>query len=142
LACEAGADLVLLIESELPGAEDAAHSQWSAQIETLCKVARFYEALPVVMESPITKLRSPVTRKQGVESLGAMPCLTTEALRGLAEMNALPDSPYGLALPAAPGEFRQLMNANCALVTTAGDLPHEMDPKDLRATVANLRQAI
>jgi hypothetical protein len=71
-----------------------------------------------------------------------------ESLRKSADEAGLPEIPYGIALPSAPnlplapGEIRRLRNANCALVTTAGDLPYDLDPKDLRAVIGNLRQTL
>ena len=104
-------------------------------METLCKVTRFYEALPVVLVLE----ESPGSRR--VASVGAVPCLPVESLRKSVDEAGLPEIPYGLALPSAPNvplvldEIRQLRNANCALVTTAGDLPYDLDPKDLRAVI-------
>ncbi len=142
LACEAGANLILLIETALPAGDTPAQSQWSAQMETLCRLTRFYEALPVVL------VMEDSTGSGRVASVGAVPCLSMEALRKSADEAGLPEIPYGMALPSAPkvplapDEIRRLRNANCALVTTAGDLPYDLDPRDLRAVIGNLRQTL
>ncbi|MBM4422494.1 MAG: hypothetical protein FJ030_03765 [Chloroflexi bacterium] len=142
LACEAGADLILLIEPRLPSQDSPTQFQWSAQVETLCRVARFYEALPVVLaiEAP--------NGNNGVGLTEAVLCLPTESLLKSSQGVGLPEVPYGIALPAMPiappllDEIRRLRTANCVLVTTAGELPYEMEPKDLRAVIGSLRQII
>ena len=75
-----------------------------------------------------------------------MPCLSAPELVETPAQKTLPNSPYGLALsPAAdlsPEVILQLKNPNCALITTTGNLPYELEAKLLRSLVTNLRQAI
>jgi hypothetical protein len=142
LACEAGADLILLVENDPPAEGHPARAQWSAQMETICNVIRFYESLPVVLAL------HPAPGFVAVAAPGAMPCWPVETLHQLGSAGMLPKVPYGIALPAPQGSawvlaegVRQIRNPNCALVTTAGDLGPDIDPKDLRAYVTHLRQA-
>lgn len=144
-ACEAGADLLLLIEAEPPLADNPVRSQWLAILETICNVTRFHEALPVLLA-----LRCGTGEWPGIAARGAMPCLPATDLAQLPEAErTLPEGPYGLAIPATakpaslPTEaILRLQNQNCALITTAGDLPYEIEAKALRPLVANLRQAV
>ncbi len=139
-ACEAGADLILLTETQPSPADHPLRSQWLAILETICNVARFHEALPVLF------------MPQGADpwpeiiAHGAMPCLSTTDLLEAPAEEPLPANPYGLALSAtadlSPGTILQLKNRHCALITTAGDLPYELEAKLLRSVVANLRQAV
>jgi uroporphyrinogen-III decarboxylase len=132
--CEAGADLILLIEPELPATAHPSRPDWSAMLETICNVIRFHEALPVLL-MPQGGSHWPET-----VALGALPCLSAAELAG----PSLPDSPYGLALPVPttlpPEVIVPWKNQNCALITTAGDLPYELEAKMLRSVVADVRQ--
>jgi hypothetical protein len=78
--------------------------------------------------------------------LGALPCLSASELAAAPAEKALPNSPYGLALSAptnlSPEAILPLKNQTCALITTAGDLPYELEANALRSTIANLRQAV
>lgn len=134
-ACEAGADLILLIEARPP--PEPMHEQWLAMLKTICNVTRFHEALPVLLI-----LANGIALLSEVVAQGAVPCLpTTELTQG-----RLPSSPYGLALPGMANQSSEallpLKNENCALITTAGDLPFEIEARALRASVANLRQIV
>lgn len=139
-ACEAGADLILLIEPELPAAAHMSRAVWLTMLETICNVTRFHEALPVLL--------MPQGGNQWPEIVahGALPCLSATELAEAPAEKALPDSPYGLALSATANlsteAILQLKNQNCALITTAGDLPYELEAKMLRSMVADLRQAV
>lgn len=48
----------------------------------------------------------------------------------------------GWPAPLPPEVTRRLRDQNCVLVTTAGDLPHEIEAKSLHPLVARLPQAI
>lgn len=139
-ACEAGADLVLLIEAELPAVDHPLRSQWLAMLETICNVTRFHEALPVLL------MGRGLEQWPEIVAQGAVPCLPASELAGSVAEKSLPDGPYGLALPVSTNlsqeAIRPLKNWNCALITTAGDLPYALEAKMLRSVVADLRQAI
>ena len=139
-ACEAGADLILLVEAQLPAVDDLLRPQWLARLETICNVTRFHEALPVLL------MVQGANQWPEIVMRGAMPCLPApESAKASAE-KTLPSSPYGLALsPTAdlPSEMiLQLKNQNCALITTTDDLPYELEAKMLRSLVTNLRQTV
>ncbi|MFQ5614532.1 MAG: uroporphyrinogen decarboxylase family protein [Anaerolineae bacterium] len=141
--CEAGADLILLVEAEPPPADNPVRSQWLAMIETICNVTRFHEALPVLLT-----IRRGVGEWPEIAAQGAIPCLPAAELAQLPETESLPEGPYGLALPVTgpsslPAEtVLRLQNQNCILITTAGNIPYEIEAKELRPLVANLRQAV
>lgn len=144
LACEAGADLILLIEAEPPAVDNPVRSQWLTMLETICNVTRFHEALPVMLV-----IRHGMDLWMEVAMRGAIPCLPATELVPRSESETLPTGPYGLALPATarpvpvpPEATRRLQDPNCVLVTTAGDLPYEIEARSLRALVAGLRQTI
>jgi len=142
LACEAGADLILLIEAELPAADNPVRPQWLAILETICNVTRFHEALPVLLA-----IHTAIGAWPEVAAQGALPCPQAQDMVPAA--GTLPDGPYGIALPPSltplPASDRSLLkqhNRNCALVTTAGDLPYEIEPKEVRRLLATLRQIV
>lgn len=142
--CEAGVDLILLMEAEPPAADNPVRSQWLATLETICNVTRFHETLPAMLA-----IRHGVDLWVEVAARSAIPCLPATELAQRPESEALPAGPYGLALPATarpapvpPEVTRRLQDQNCVLVTTAGDLPYEIEAKSLRPLVARLRQAI
>lgn len=133
-ACQAGADLILLLEAKPPS--QSLHRQWLGLVETICNVTRFHEALPVLLIS------AGETNVAEIVAHGAVPCLPAT---GLGQAN-LPAGPYSLALPTQGDlsgvTIEQAKNHNCALLTTNGDLPYTLEAKALRSVVADLRQAV
>lgn len=144
LACEAGADLILLIEAELPAADDPVRPQWQGILETICNVTRFHEALPVMLA-----LHGGTGAWPMIAAQGAVPCLPVADWAQVATAGTLPGGPCGIALPPTTGSISPPDKAllkqhghNCVLVTTAGDIPYEIEARDLRTLVTNLRQAV
>lgn len=138
-ACEAGADVIYLIEAQPPASDHPLRSRWLAMLETICNVTRFHEALPVLL------LAQGADQWPEIVAQGAMPCLSAPELAGSQAGQTLPDSPYGLALPATANlsteVILQLKNQNCALITTTGNLPYELEAKMLRSLVTGLQHA-
>lgn len=139
-ACQAGADLILLIETQLPAADSEPGSQWQDTVGTICNIIRFHEAVPVLLE-----LQPANVSWQRLAAPGALPCLPAAFLNGLPDSGAQPDIPFGVALEATPPPVAAVplfQNLNCALITTAGNLPYEIEARELRSLVAGLRRAI
>lgn len=136
--------MILVLEDERLDVDTPDYNQWLSIVATICNVVRFFEALPVLFAP-----RRGAEGAAEVATQGTVPCLTVADLGPRAESDTLPASPYGVASPATveslalpADEIHRLQNQNCALVTTAGDLPDTLEPKDLRPLVTNMHQGI
>jgi acetophenone carboxylase len=106
---EAGANLVVLVEEEAPPAADV--ELWRSVVTPLVNVARFHQALPVVVfESPSAVAVEAVPVSAGVCGPPDLPA------------GGPPARVWGVALPVEPKEWTA-PGPGVALVTTSGVVP-------------------
>jgi hypothetical protein len=126
--CLAGADLLYFNEPTVPL---ELLSDWEAMMIALWKTIRFHGALPV--------LSTP--QPPHFEDQANAPLLCLKAALG--EQTPLPERPFALALPvlgdAIPEASRWIQVKQCALVTTDGEIPYQLEIQKLEQRVAALR---
>ncbi len=137
---EAGANVVFIRE-ELP-ASLSSSADWASLLATTINIVRFYQAIPVLLLSPGAQFLSPVFQ----QSLDCVVCpVLPEALPGLPEKWITPaPSNFGIAIPVSviaeprpsleelAEDFRRLTYTfRPTLITTAGDVPHTADLRNL-----------
>lgn len=129
--CLAGVDLLYFDELDVPV---GLLPDWEAATVALWKTVRFHGALPVL--STPQPLR--------FEDQSSAPLLCLKAAQG--EQDPLPERPFALALPALgeslPDVSRWMRVEQCALVTTDGEIPYQLEIQKLEQRVAALRSLL
>ena len=122
---EAGTNLVVLVEEEAPPAAEV--EAWRSVVTPLVNVARFHQALPlVVFESPSVGAVDAVPGSAGVCTPPGTPA------------GGPPSRVRGLALPVEPKEWTA-PPAGVPLVTTAGAVPDHVSFADVLEACGRLR---
>ena len=137
---EAGAE-VLLIHEPASAADAGTHEAALSQLETVVNIARFYEALPVLLAPESgDRPRFQFAAEIASRGLGCVACIEWQ---GQAPENA-PSGKWGMALPmttdgaehATAPESRQalldaVLHTRPAVITTAGEVPMTAQWKNL-----------
>jgi len=149
---EAGANVLFIREDFLPALSPEDFSDWSSRLATTINVARFYQALPVLL----------LTCKDAVaanrEAIVQQPwdCVVCPALEGIAQhsaaFSAMEPARLGIALPPAvfdsgrphAADFDESLRQTVsdlrpAIITTAGDVPASADVERLNKLWENVR---
>lgn len=129
--CLAGADLLYFDE---PDVTAEFFPDWESATVALWKTVRFHGALPV--------LSTPQPLQFEDQSSGPLLCLKAAQ----DEQEPLPEGPFALALPALgevlPDVSRWMRVDQCALVTTDGEIPYQLEIQKLEQRVAALRSLL
>lgn len=124
--CQAGADVIVVTEQALP---DSIVDFWQWEVSSMWNVIRFHEVLPVLFYG------SGVVPSEPLDDAPLL-CLAPDTA-------SLPDEPFGVVLPPTeqmPANVeRWTMADQCALVTTAGQIPYRTDIQTLERIVDNMR---
>jgi Uroporphyrinogen decarboxylase (URO-D) len=148
---EAGADMVLVMESLPPTANAEMWDWWRSLLDPVINVIRFYEALPALLLDET--LSDAQASKLLDRSWECTICLPAALLTELAAVTTTQE--LGITLPAklfdsAAGATRVDMAAfrttveqvRPVLVTTTGDLPANADLKQVARSLGQFRQAL
>lgn len=126
--CLAGVHLLYFDE---PGIPAEFLPDWETAMVALWKTVRFHGALPVLSIPQAMQFVDPANG----------PLLCMKPLPG--EQQPLPEMPFALALPVAGGTFpdvsRWMRAKQCALVTTDGEVPYQLEIQKLEQRVAAIR---
>jgi hypothetical protein len=148
---EAGADVVLLRET-LPASSDVkAWESWVNLLDPLINVARFYEALTVLLlDEAVSRSQVSKLLDGGWECAICVPAALVTEFASRGTMQRL-----GIAFPVTSFESTAghsgvdiaairdtIEQVRPVLVTTAGDLPPNADLKQVARLVGQLRQAL
>jgi hypothetical protein len=126
--CLAGADLLYFDESDIPA---ELFPDWEAALVPLWKTVRFHGALPVLSTPQLVRF----------EDQASAPMLCLKAAReGQAP---LPEGLFALALPVRGEALSDVSHwtraRECALVTTDGEIPYQLEIQKLEQRVTALR---
>jgi len=151
---EAGADAIFICERVLPSLTSESALDWNARLATTVNIIRFYEALPVLLLTceGATAANSDLISRQAWD---CVVCAETRSLppSGFRSLATLGPSKFGVALPL--GAFRPdspnaeslapmispaILDSNPAVVTTAGDIPANVDLKRLNKLSEEVRR--
>jgi len=147
---EAGADILMFLEQDLPDFATAFYEHWTSLLAPILNVVQFYEALPVLLlsESAIANERLPSLL--GDAWSGAWcPLLTTAQLQhwnlwsargGYPGLAVNFDEPRDAQGPLGSTERIGDLAAGRILLTSAGDVSSSVDLKHLAATLGRLRE--
>ncbi len=148
---EAGADVLFVVEDDLPRFSLEFFDWWRSLLSPVCNIARFYESLPVLL------VRNSGSLLKNKDSLldrewECVLCPTLSDLRLLREMTESKRAKLGLALPLEMFEsdeskcedplptIRQTIKSyKPLLVTTAWDIPSTVNVKRLFNIIDSLR---
>lgn len=126
--CLSGVDLLYFDECDIPV---ELLPEWEAALVPLWKTVRFHGALPVLSSTQLLPF----------EDLASAPLLCLKAARD--RQAALPERPFALALPvlgeALPDVSQWMQARECALVTTDGEIPYQLEIQKLEQRVSALR---
>jgi hypothetical protein len=104
---------------------------WESAMVAVWKTVRFHDALPVLSTPQALKL----------EDLANAPLLCLKPVPG--EQVSFPEMSFALALPVVgetfPDVLRWMRAKQCALVTTYGEFPYQMEIQKLQQHVAAMR---
>lgn len=142
---EAGADTILIREQVLPSLSAETAADWATRLATTINIIRFYGALPVLL-LPCQDAMAANSRLVAGQNWGCILCPETHSITptGLESFAALEPSRLGLALPSAIFESgaanveggaesvsHAILGSHPAVVTTACDMPANVDLKRL-----------
>jgi hypothetical protein len=151
---EAGADAIFIHEQVLPLLTAETAAQWATRLATTINIIRFYEALPVLL------LTCPETTAANSSWIGGRKwdcvlCPETRSMppSGLGSFAVLGPSRWGVALPpaffesdavyaesvAGPG-LDAILDVHPAVITTAGEVPANVDLKHVNKLWEELRR--
>jgi Uroporphyrinogen decarboxylase (URO-D) len=129
--CLAGTHLLYFDELDVPA---AFLPDWEAAMVALWKTVRFHGALPVLSTPQPLQFEDPAN--------APLLCLKLAS----DEQLPLPGMPFALALPtvgeAFPDMSRWMRSKQCALVTTDGEIPYQLEIQKLEQRVAAMRSLI
>jgi Uroporphyrinogen decarboxylase (URO-D) len=148
---EAGADVVLMMESLPPAANTEMWAWWRSLLDPVINVIRFYETLPaLLLDETVSDAQASKLLDRSWECTICLPvALLTELASGRTTQEvgiALPaelfDSPAG-ATRFDMAAFRNTVEqVRPVLVTTTGDLPANADLKQVSRLLGQFRQAL
>lgn len=152
---ESGADVVLLVENNLPEISSALAEWWAGLLAPAINVIRFYEALPVLL------LNTPQISRESLSAILAAdwecvlcPAMSPGTLEGWAGSPpegagmavAMPPAFYCTAKTggdSAPARIREVIPGQILiLLTSSTDLPAAADPKRLAGVLTALRGTV
>jgi hypothetical protein len=137
--CEAGAQLVFVVESADPPTDPSAYA---TALGPLLGSIRFFNALPVLHLPGAADGWEPVVAGGGPY----VACFDPDASPALAALAERDGGPlFGVAVPpagAGPAARRLAALERCALVTNDGELAGRVASRDLAAAAASLRELV
>jgi hypothetical protein len=129
--CLAGTHLLYFFELDVPM---EFLPDWESAMVAVWKTVRFHGALPVLSNPQALKL----------EDLANAPLLCLKPVPG--EQVSFPEMSFALALPVVgetfPDVSRWMRAKQCALVTTDGEFPYQMEIQKLQQHVAAMRSLL
>jgi hypothetical protein len=126
--CLVGTHLVLIDEVVIP---PSVLQEWESAMIPLWNAIRFHGALPILCTNTDIPTRN----------LAEGPLLCLKPRSG--DDSPLPESPFALALPAVeapPMDITRWVRANnCVLITTDGEIPHQIEIQNLQRMITEMR---
>jgi hypothetical protein len=122
--CQAGADIVLVVEPSIPA---PALEAWAAALSPLWNVVRFHGALPVIYSDAARVV---------LHALTALPCLPPDALAKTTGLQL-----FAVALSEGEGQrgLPEGRHGRCVMVTTKAEIPYSQDIRNLERLISELR---
>ncbi len=147
---EAGADLILLVETVLPAPEPDMVDWWASLLVPIINVVRFYEAVPVlVLGDDLSAAGARLLAERHWEcvlcpTVAGVKLLSPDAWKqgGAALGIALPTEVFTDAPSEVAGVQQMITDAKPVLLTTAGEISVSADLKHVSANLQRLRSAL
>jgi uroporphyrinogen-III decarboxylase len=122
----AGANVIVLLEANLPSPDTAASESWSDMVTPIANLTRFHKAVPILV---------------GAVRIGGSPNLILPCFAAAEPPRDHGARAYALALAANSLEWR-LTDSTAAVLTTDGEVPVDTDIGALRAACHAIQGAI